>query len=103
MAVAYQYKKEYKNAIGCYERLIEIDENNPEIYYGIGQVYAIYLNDMEKGLDNMCKAYNLYIAQSSPYRTDAEKLINAIYGEMKKQGKEERFMEILKENNISPN
>lgn len=101
MAVAYQYKKEYAKAIQTYERLIDIDDRNPEIYYGIGQIYAIYLNDMEKGLDNMCKAYNLYIENKSPYRTDAEKLINGIYSEMKKQGKEARFMEILKENNIS--
>jgi hypothetical protein len=48
----------------------------------------------------MCKAYNLYIEQKSPYRTDAEKIINIIYSEMKKQGKENRFVEILKENNI---
>ena len=49
----------------------------------------------------MCKAYNLYIQQKSPYRADAEKVINIIYYEMKKQGKEEKFNEILKANNIS--
>ena len=103
IAIAYQYKKEYYKAIEAYEKLAEIDENNPEVYYGIGQVYALHLNDFEKGLDNMCKAYNLYIEQGSPYRVDAEKMIQYIYAEMKKQGKEEEFNNILKANNISQN
>lgn len=101
IAVVYQYKKEYQKAIETYKKLAEIDINNPEIYYGIGQIYSLYLNDYEKGLDNMCKAYNMYIKQKSPYRTDAEKLINLIYSEMKKQGKEDTFNEILKSNNIT--
>lgn len=99
--VVYQYKQEYDKAIAAYEKLAEVDKDNPEIFYGIGNIYAVYLQDYEKGLSNMCKAYNMYIAQKSPYRTDAEKVINAIYQEMKKQGKEARFNEILKENNIS--
>lgn len=103
IAVVYQYKEEYQKAIESYQKLAEIDGNNPEIYYGMGQVYAINLNDYEKGLDNMCKAYNMYIKQKSPYRTDAEKVINLIYSEMKKQGKEDNFNKILKSNNISQN
>jgi tetratricopeptide (TPR) repeat protein len=103
IAVAYQYKKKYKKAIRAYKKLSKIDKNNPEIFYGIGNVYAISLKEYEKGLENMCKAYNLYIAQKSPYRTDAEKIINYIYSEMKKQGEEEKFNQILKNNNISQN
>jgi tetratricopeptide (TPR) repeat protein len=103
IAVAYQYKKEYSKAIEAYEKLAKIDKNNPEVYYGIGNVYASNLNDYEKGLDNMCKAYNLYIELKSPYRADAEQMINIIYTEMKKQGKEKEFNKILKANNISQN
>jgi len=51
----------------------------------------------------MCRAYTYYIAQKSPYRTDAEKIINLIYSDMKKQGKETVFDEILKKNNINQN
>jgi tetratricopeptide (TPR) repeat protein len=102
MAVAYQYKKDYNKAVECYERLKEIDDSNPEVFYGLGQTYFVFLNENEKALDNMCKAYNLYIAQKSAYRTDAEKVINMIYVKMKEEGKEERFMEILEENDISP-
>jgi tetratricopeptide (TPR) repeat protein len=103
IAVAYQYKKEYSKAIEAYEKLAKIDKNNPEVYYGIGNVYASNLNDYDKGLDNMCKAYNLYIELKSPYRADAEQMINIIYTEMKKQGKEKEFNKILKANNISQN
>lgn len=101
IAIAYQYKKEYPKAIAAFEKLALKDKNDPEIYYGIGNIYAVNLHDYEKGLDNMCKAYNLYVEQKSAYRTDAEKLINYIHSEMKKQGKEARFDEILKEHNIS--
>lgn len=103
IAVAYQYKEEYKKAIKAYKRLGEIDKENPEIYYGMGHVYVVNLQDYEKGLDNMCKAYNIYVEQKSPYRADAEKMINHIYSEMKKQGNEEKFNEILEDNNISAN
>ena len=101
IAVAYVYKKEYTKAIEAYERLAELDDKNPEIYYGIGVVYTNNLMDYEKGLDNMCKAYNLYIEQKSPYRSDAEQVISVLYSEMKKQGKEKEFYKILKDNHIS--
>ena len=101
IAVAYEYKKEYQKALKAYETLSELDSFNPEVYYGIGRVYAYYLNDSEKGLDNMCKAYSLYIKQKSPYRVDAETQISRIYVDMKKDNKTERFNEILKENGIT--
>ena len=103
IAIAYAYKKEYLKAIEAYQRLSEIDKNNPEVYYGIGNIYTNFLQDYENGLSNMCKAYNLYIEQKSPYRTDAEKMINVIFYQMKKLGKEGRFNEILKENHIARN
>lgn len=103
IGVAYIYKKEYKKAVRCYEKLATLDKNNPEVYYGIGNIYTQYLFDYEKALDNLCQAYNLYVEQKSPYRADAEKLIQIVYSEMKKQGKEDKFKEILKEHHISPN
>ena len=103
IAVAYQYKKDYKNAVKAFEKLAKINPDNPEIYYGIGQIYAFNLNEQEKGLENLCKAYTLYITQNSPYRTDAEALIQRLHTEMEKDGKEAKFNEILKNNNITPN
>lgn len=101
LAVAYVYKKEYQKAIDTYELLKKLDENNPEIYYGIGQIYFQHLKDYEKSLDYMCKAFNLYMKINSPYRSDAETIIKYNYVEMKKLGKEDKFFEILKANNIN--
>ena len=101
IAVVYLYTEEYDKSLEAYGELAEIDKNNPETFYGIGLVNYQYKKDYEKGLQNMCKAYNLYIKEKSPYRTDAEKVINNIYAEMIKNGNETRFNEILKENNIT--
>ena len=102
IAIAYIHKEEYLKAIDAYTRLGNLYKSNPEVYYGLGRIYAINLKDYENGLSNTCVAYNLYVDQSSPYRTDAETMITFIYAEMKKEGKEEKFLEILKENNINP-
>lgn len=101
LAIAYLYKQEYAKAILTYDRLDKISPGNPEIYYGLGQIYSSYVVDYEKALDNMCKAYNIYVAQKSPYRTDAEKMINLIYAQMKKNGNQKRFNEILSKHNIN--
>lgn len=103
IAVAYMYKKDYKKAVKAYEKLAVLDDKNPEVYYGIGQIYTQYLFDYEKALDNLCQAYNLYVEQKSPYRTDAETLIQMVYSEMKKQGKENIFHSILEKHHIKGN
>lgn len=103
IAVAYIYKKEYKKAVKAYEKLGELQPDNPEVFFGIGSVYTQYINDIEKGLDNMCKAYIMYIAIKSPYRTDAEKYIQVLYSEFKKQDKLEMFNAILEKHKIKTN
>jgi tetratricopeptide (TPR) repeat protein len=103
IAIVYQYKKEYKKSVKAYEKLAKIDPKNPEVFYGIGQIYTQFLFDYEKALDNLCQAYNIYVEQKSPYRTDAEKLIQQVYNELKKQGKESIFMDTLKKYHISQN
>ena len=100
LALVYMFQKKYKKAIKAYEKLGELDENNPEVFYGIANAY-IKLGEYENSLDNMCKAYNLYIAQNSPYRSDAEKMINMLYKKFKSDDKEDRFKEILESNNIN--
>ncbi|WP_395064471.1 tetratricopeptide repeat protein [Flavobacterium sp.] len=103
IAIAYIYKKEYKKGIKAYEKLAKLDSKNPEVYYGIGNIYAQYLFEYEKALENLCQAYTIYIAQKSPYRTDAETLINVVYVALKKDGKEKVFNEILEKYHISQN
>jgi tetratricopeptide (TPR) repeat protein len=98
--IVFQFKKEYDKAIEAYKKLLEVYPEDPEGYFGIGRMY-ILKSDLEKGLDYMCKAYNLYVKINSPYRVDAQTLISGIYGEMKKNGQEELFNKILKDNHIS--
>jgi len=100
IAIVYQYKKEYQLAIKAYEKLAELDKSNPEVYYGIGNIYVNNLQEYENGLHQLCEAYNLYVQQKSPYRTDAEKIIAQVYSVMKEQNKEKRFREILEEHHI---
>lgn len=100
IAVVYTYKKEYKKAIKWYKKSAKLDQSDPEIFYGIGRIQAIYLNHYEKGLNHLCKAYNIYVGQHSPYRTDAEKIINLVYTKMKENGQENQFKAILKKHNI---
>jgi tetratricopeptide (TPR) repeat protein len=99
--IVYAYKKDYNKAISAYKRLAEVDFDNPEVYYGIGQIYYEYLKEYEKSLSYMCKAYKLYVEHGSPYRTDAEKIIGYNYQQLKKLGKEEVFEEIMKKENMN--
>ncbi|TDL99532.1 MAG: hypothetical protein C4K58_06450 [Flavobacteriaceae bacterium] len=101
LPIVYVYKKEYQKAIDMFERLGELDPNNPEVYYGIGVIYFENLKDYEKALDYMSKAYNLYTVQKSPYRVDAQRVMQQIYLDFKQKGKLELFDQILKQNNIS--
>lgn len=102
LPVIYLMQKKNEEAIAAYQNLLKYYPDDPEVYYGIAVVYFENLKDMEKALDNICKAYNIYVKQKSPYRSDAEKVINSIYTLLKKDGKEDLFNKILKENNISP-
>lgn len=99
--VVYEFQKKYDKAIDAYEQLGKKHPFDPEAYYGAGRMY-LAKNEMEKALDKMCRAYNLYVEAGSPYRVDAEKNINYIYSVMKKDGKEKRFFEILSEHKLSP-
>jgi tetratricopeptide (TPR) repeat protein len=102
IAVVFIYKKEYNKAILAYEKLAKLDAENAEVFYGIGQVCFQYTKENEKALRNMCQAYNLYVQQKSPYRTDAEKIISMIFAEYKKENKEKEFYDILKEYKLNP-
>lgn len=100
IAITYVYKKEYQKAIDAYKDFDKVYPGDPEVYYGMGQVYFTHLKNNEKGLDNICKAYKIYSEQKSPYRSDAETMIGYIYKSMKEENKSDRFKEILKSNNI---
>lgn len=100
LAVAYTFKEDYDQAAVVYKKMTKVYPKNPEGYFGLGRVY-ILKDDLEQGLAYMCKSYNLYTEQKSPYRADAETIMASIYQEMKKAGKEAKFTQILKDNNIT--
>lgn len=99
--VIHELKKDYDKALLGYKKLLEYYPENVEAFYGMGRVSIAFLQDYENGVDYMCKAYNIYVKEKSPYRIDAEKNLAYAYQKMKEQGKEEIFYKILKDNNIS--
>lgn len=100
IAVVYEFQKKYSLAASSYKNLVKQYPDDPEGYFGLGRMLFIQ-DELEDGLDNMCKAYNLYVKMKSPFRTDAEKLMGGMFQEMKEKGKEKAFQKILKKNNIS--
>ena len=100
LAITYVYKEKYKKAIKTFEKIAEYYPGDPEIFYGIGQIYYEYLDEYEKGLDNICQAYKIYVKQNSPYRTDAEQIISLIYQKMKAQDNLDKFDSIMEKHQI---
>ena len=58
--MVYIYQKDYHKAIAAYLEFDKIYPGDPEVYYGIGHTYFSGLNDNEKALDYICKAYRIY-------------------------------------------
>lgn len=100
LAVVYQYTKDYDKAIAAYEKMQRLDSQNAEGYYGLSRLYTISPIDYPKALDNMCKAYKLYVSQKSPFRSDALQVIQLIHSKMQDQGQLDKFKEILEQNNL---
>jgi tetratricopeptide (TPR) repeat protein len=100
LPATYIYTEEYDKAVESYKKLMTVYPEDPEAYYGLGQVYS-NIKDFEKALDYMCKAYNVYVKIGSPYRTDAEREVQSLYSLFKKDGKEDKFNKILKDNHIT--
>lgn len=100
IAVAYTHQNNFDKALEAYQKFADIYPDNPETFYGIGHLYIVNLQNYEKGLDYMCKAYNKYIENNSPYRSDAEVMISTAFQEMKAKNQEQLFYKILENNNI---
>ena len=101
IAVVYIHQQEYKKALAAYERYKMVYPDYVETYYGLANLYINHTDDLEKGLDNACIAFQKYSESKSPYRSDAEKLIGMAFQKLKANGKEDKFYEILEKNNIS--
>lgn len=102
IAVAYQLDNDIDNAKKAYEKYGEFYQDDPEVFYGLGRMYFIE-KDYEPALENMIKAYQLYLDMESPYNIDAQKHIVMIYNHMKENGTLEKFRDIAKKYNLQIN
>ncbi|WP_047549416.1 tetratricopeptide repeat protein [Psychroserpens sp. Hel_I_66] len=102
IAVAYALNGDLPNALSAYENYKITYDNDPEGFYGIGRI-LYFQKDYEPALQNMIKAYYLYLEMDSPYNIDAQKHIGFIYKEMKELGQLEAFNKIAKENKLQVN
>lgn len=98
LGIAYSLNNQIDEAIKVYELLIEKDPNDPEGYYGLGQI--LYQKDNYKGLENFCKSYNLYVEQKSIHRNEVGAIIYEIYLHLKEINKLDVFKEILEKHHI---
>lgn len=78
MANAYYLSGNIIQAIEQYEKVIELDSENPEGYYGIGKIYLEH-ELPEEAMNYLEKAENIYQIQSSPYIVDVQYLIGMAY------------------------
>lgn len=95
IAVAYQLNNDAKGAVAAYEEYKKYYPKDPEGFYGIGRI-QYFIKDYESALENMIKAYKLYVEMDSPYNIDAQKHIGFIWKEMKENGQLEVFNRITK-------
>ncbi|AXG73723.1 tetratricopeptide repeat protein [Flavobacterium arcticum] len=102
LGVAYEYLKEYQKSAEVYDRYIIQYPNDPEGYYGAARMYY-FAGDYAKGVDKAFKAYLMYKELQSPYISDAQQVISAMYNELKEKGKLDIFLEAAKNNNIEIN
>lgn len=100
LGVAYSQGKQYKKAIKYYKLFTEKFSKDPEGYFGLGKNY-LFINKNEKALIQMIKALKIYTQTKSPYRADAETIIQYIYSAMKKNNNLDSFRKIMHENNIN--
>lgn len=102
IAVAYQLDNDLKSSKKAYQHFGELYPDDPEAFYGLGRIY-MFEDDYEPALDNMIKAYMLYVEMESPYNIDAQKHIVMIYNSMEENGTIEKFYEIAKKHNLTIN
>jgi tetratricopeptide (TPR) repeat protein len=70
LAVVYRMQNRLNDASELYKKLIKLDENDPEGYYGMGELLFI-VEDYENSMPLFDKAIELYMRIDSPYVYDA--------------------------------
>lgn len=102
IAVAYSFIKDYNNSLKYYNSLKFLYQDDPEGYFGAAKILFIK-SEYEDALENIFKAYHMYLDSNSEYIKDCEGLIGMMYSELKKIDKLDIFMEKAKKFNININ
>lgn len=99
MAIAYELLNDDKKAAETYVAFTVKHPKDPEGYFGAGSIYY-KMEEYEKGVDYMFRAYNLYKEAESPYVNDALENLKRYYADLNQKGKKDIFITAAKNNNI---
>lgn len=78
LAIAYSQKKEWNNSILEYKKLIDLDPNSPEGYYGISGIY-LRTKQLDLALNNALIALKLYEINPPNFIGDGYGNVGLIY------------------------
>ena len=98
LAVVYQIQGRLNDAFNLYTHVVQILPDDPEGYYGIGELYYM-TNNYENSLLFFDKAIELYIRKNSPYVYDAFYYKGMIYYEMNKLDEALKYLEEAQKGN----
>jgi tetratricopeptide (TPR) repeat protein len=97
LAVVYDLKNDFDNAVREYETMKNINPNNPEAYYGLANLY-LHNRLFEKALIEGEKGLELYLKSNHPYKSDAQFQIGIIYYYMNNKSRAREFFKLAKSN-----
>jgi tetratricopeptide (TPR) repeat protein len=92
LAIVYRLQGRLADAFGLYANVAEISPDDPEAYYGMGEI--LYINgDYENAILFFDQAIELYIAVNSPYVCDAYYYKGVIYYNLNRYSEALRYLE----------
>jgi tetratricopeptide (TPR) repeat protein len=100
LAVVYSIQGRLNDAFQLYRHLVQIFPDDPEGYYGIGEIFYM-VNDYENAMPFFDKAIELYIDLNSPYVYDAFYYKGMIYYYIDKYDEALKFLEEARK--VNPN
>ena len=87
-------KKAYPEAAVEYAALIKVLPDDPEGHYGLGAV-QLDLNEPKKALAPLLQAEKLYLADGSPYVSDARTMLSRAYFRLEDWANAVRYLELI--------
>jgi tetratricopeptide (TPR) repeat protein len=98
LAVVYKIQGRINDAFQLYRNLVQIFPDDPEGYYGMGEIFYM-VNDYENSMLFIDKAIELYIDLNSPYVYDAFYYKGMIYYYTDKYDEALKFLEEARKGN----